>query len=153
MELLDPKKVKYIIVHCSDSRVDAGITAVDIKRWHVARGFETIGYHYVINPDGSIAFCRSTQFVGAHAVGFNHSSIGVCYIGGRDSQNLLADTRTYAQKVSLLYTFLLIFHEFPHIEGILGHNDVSVKFCPCFNAKEEYKDVLSYFANFPKPIK
>ena len=36
-----------IIIHCSATRAEQDITAADIESWHRARGFWTIGYHYV----------------------------------------------------------------------------------------------------------
>lgn len=41
-----------IIIHCSATRAEQDITAADIESWHRARGFWTIGYHYVIRLDG-----------------------------------------------------------------------------------------------------
>lgn len=43
-----------IIIHCSATRAEQDITAADIESWHRARGFWTIGYHYVIRLDGTI---------------------------------------------------------------------------------------------------
>lgn len=40
-----------IIIHCSATRAEQDITAADIESWHRARGFWTIGYHYVIRLD------------------------------------------------------------------------------------------------------
>ena len=43
-----------IIIHCSATRAGQDITAADIDCWHRARGFWSIGYHYVIRLDGTI---------------------------------------------------------------------------------------------------
>ena len=42
-----------IIIHCSATRAGQDITAADIDCWHRARGFWSIGYHYVIRLDGN----------------------------------------------------------------------------------------------------
>ena len=42
-----------IIIHCSATRAGQDFTAADIDRWHRARGFRSIGYHFVIRLDGT----------------------------------------------------------------------------------------------------
>ena len=142
MDKLVPEKVRFIVVHCTDTRADESIDVETVRWWHKHRGFEDIGYHYLIRPSGFIEVGRPLEFKGSHAVGHNQFSVGVAYVGGRDNYNRLADTRTFEQKIALQYCFLDIVKYYP-IEQIVGHNDISVKFCPCFNAKLEYKDFLS----------
>ena len=56
----------------------------EIKRWHVEdNGWRDIGYHFVIELDGSIHKGRAVGTSGAHIVGENHN-IGICYVGGMD---------------------------------------------------------------------
>ena len=52
-----------------------------IRKWHLERGWEDIGYHYVICKNGSIQPGRALHLEGAHALGRNESSIGVCLEG------------------------------------------------------------------------
>lgn len=78
----NPRNIKEIIVHCSATPEGKDFTVADIKRWHLARGFSDIGYHYVIYRDGSIHVGRSENISGAHCTGHNTISIGICYIGG-----------------------------------------------------------------------
>ena len=145
MDLLKPEDVKYIVVHCSDTRPTQVVDAETIDFWHRGRGFECIGYHYVILSNGVIELGRDLVYKGAHAIGYNSNSIGVCYIGGRDEQGCYSDTRTYAQKVSLLYTFGLILRRFPNVSEIIGHNDISVKACPCFDARKAYSQFITNY--------
>nr|WP_223225927.1 MULTISPECIES: hypothetical protein [Bacteroides] len=42
------RKIDSIIVHCSATKAGQDFTAADIDRWHRERGFNGIGYHYVI---------------------------------------------------------------------------------------------------------
>ena len=42
------RKIDSIIIHCSATRAGLDFTAADIDRWHRERGFNGIGYHYVI---------------------------------------------------------------------------------------------------------
>jgi len=54
-----------------------------IRQWHKTRGFEDIGYHYVVIPTGEIQKGRDVRLVGAHSRddGRNGDSIGVCLVG------------------------------------------------------------------------
>lgn len=97
------RKINKIIIHCSATPEGREITVEDITLWHKKRGFKTIGYHYIIYLDGSIHIGRPEEEIGAHCVGQNSNSIGICYIGGMDIENKRPkDTRTDAQKRSLL---------------------------------------------------
>lgn len=56
-------------------------SADEIKKWHLGRGWDDIGYHYVIRKNGKIESGRALQLQGAHAIGRNETSIGVCLEG------------------------------------------------------------------------
>lgn len=134
------REIKEIIIHCADTPEGRDNKAADIKRWHLQRGFNDIGYHYVIDLDGTIEIGRPIEQAGAHCQGHNAHSIGICYVGGADAKMQPKDTRTEAQKDSLLclLRFLrLIFKDAP----IYGHRDFAQKACPSFDAKTEYEGV------------
>lgn len=76
------RTITLIIIHCSATPEGKDYTVEDIDRWHKARGWKCIGYHYVIYRDGSIHKGRPDEMVGAHCVNHNKHSIGVCYVGG-----------------------------------------------------------------------
>jgi len=90
----------------------------------------------VIRLDGRIEKGRSESEVGAHCLGQNLHSIGVCYIGGRDKNGNFADTRTDAQKESM--NILLYGLSLKYKCQVFGHRDFAKRACPCFNAKSEY---------------
>mgnify|MGYP002233563994 FL=1 len=76
----------------------------------------------------------------AHAAGWNDKSIGICYEGGLDEQGRPADTRTYAQRCTLMDLLRQLRRDYPEAR-ILGHYQLSPyirKACPCFDAREEY---------------
>ena len=132
------RKINEIIVHCAATREDRDFTVEDITRWHKARGFATIGYHYVIYRDGSIHEGRPLEQVGAHCVGHNKHSIGICYIGGCASDGKTPkDTRTPEQKEALLSLLRRLKARFPNAT-IHGHRDFAAKACPSFDAFREY---------------
>lgn len=132
-------KVNKIIVHCSATPEGKNITIDDIDRWHKQNGWKKVGYHYVIHLDGSIHKGRAEDEVGAHCVGHNSNSIGVCYIGGLCKDGKTSkDTRTDAQKQSLLELLQALKAKYPNAT-IHGHREFAAKDCPCFDARNEYK--------------
>lgn len=134
------RNIKEIIIHCADTPEGRDDKAEDIWRWHKAQGWSDIGYHYVIDLDGTIEAGRDIETAGAHAQGHNANSIGICYIGGADEQMKPKDTRTDAQKQSLLLLLKYLRQRYPKAQ-IIGHRDVSTKSCPSFDAKTEYQNI------------
>lgn len=135
------RKITEIIVHCADTPAGRDDRAADINRWHKAQGYNEIGYHYVVDIDGTIEPARDVEKVGAHCKGHNTNSIGVCYIGGRnEDMSEREDTRTDAQKSSLLLLLKYLRAKYPNAK-IYGHRDFSDKACPCFDAKTEYENL------------
>ncbi len=131
--------ITEIIVHCSATREGADFHASDIDRWHKRRGYKKIGYHYVVTLDGSIEGGRLENEVGAHCVGHNSNSIGVCYIGGLSADGKAAtDTRTDAQKKALEQLLRHLVKKYPQAT-IHSHRDYANKACPSFDATTEYK--------------
>ena len=128
---------KQAIIHCSDSTFG---TASMIDIWHKDRGFNAIGYHYVIlngipykdSPhrdylNGSIEVGRKDTIEGAHCIGHNNA-LGVCLIG--------KDTFTGMQFMSL--GRLLKGYGISK-ENVFPHNKFSEKTCPNFDV-EEFKN-------------
>ena len=85
------REIEKIIIHCSDSGFGDAKT---IDRWHKERGWDEIGYHFVITnghiesgskyskiSDGNIERGRDVEKSGAHCYGHNKDSIGICLIG------------------------------------------------------------------------
>lgn len=148
------REVNLIVVHCSATRVDRDITARDIDSFHRVRGFSSWGYHYYVRKDGSIEKMRDESEPGAHAYGHNRDSIGLCYEGGLDVNGRPANTRTAAQKRTLVALLRSLRADYPGAR-IVGHRDLSpdvngngrvdkwerTKECPCFDAAEEYADL------------
>ena len=132
------RAIKEIIVHCTATKPSVDWGVKEIRRCHINdKGWADIGYHYVIRLNGFIERGRAEWRQGAHCVGHNRHSIGVCYVGGLDQNGNPSDTRTPAQRRAML-TLLKELTQKYHCE-IHGHNEYSAKACPCFNAYEEYK--------------
>ena len=133
------RSINKIIVHCSATQEGKDLDAAEINRWHLKRGWNGIGYHYVVLLDGTIEYGRSIYKQGAHVKGENEHSIGICYIGGVDLDMNPKDTRTECQKESLVN--LLTDLKDTYGGEVYGHRDFSKKDCPSFNAKKEYENI------------
>ena len=150
------RTIHRIVIHCSASpsgRVlqqgkpgaPGHLNAVQvINAWHAARGFKrsfearqsynpqlpSIGYHYVVDVDGQVWTGRAHDEVGAHAVGHNANSLGVCMVGGAEptARYTRAQWDSLAELVALLSRQLRIapmFAATPGVPGICGHRDLS----------------------------
>lgn len=75
------KQTNKIICHCSDSEIIAHDNVETIRSWHLERGFDDIGYHFVISKQKGIEVGRDIDLIGAHVKGQNKDSIGVCLCG------------------------------------------------------------------------
>lgn len=136
------RHINEIIVHCSATPEGRHVTTADIKRAHLNRGFSDIGYHYVVYLDGSVHEGRDVNVSGAHCTGHNSNSIGVCYIGGVDKNMKPKDTRTPAQKTSLvkLVRKLLQIYRLP-ASRVYGHYQFANKACPSFKIESLRKQL------------
>lgn len=153
------EKIDAIVIHCSATRAGQDIHASDIDKWHKERGFKCIGYNYVICLDGTIETGRPLTMDGAHCntsglsgSAYNKHSIGICYVGGLDKHGKAADTRTDAQKRSMVRLVYDLINEYQNIREVIGHRDASpdkngdgkitsnewIKQCPCFDVRAEF---------------
>ena len=135
------RTINLIVVHCSATRCDRPFPVIALIRCHADR-FGFTGYHYYITRNGRTYQTRHEQLIGAHAKGYNEHSLGVCYEGGLNKQGKPADTRTKAQKQTLLKLLRRLKEEYPQAQ-ILGHRDLPdvKKACPCFDARSEYSQL------------
>lgn len=141
------RKITEIILHCSATPEGRDIRAKDIRKWHVENNhWSDIGYHYIIDLDGTVEKGRDESMVGAHCSGHNSDSIGICYVGGCDKQMNAKDTRTQAQKDALLDLVFLLMEKY-HIplDKVKGHYSYSSKCCPCFTNEQFYKEFNAAF--------
>ena len=136
------RTITEIIVHCTATPRGRAVTVREIDAWHRARGFSGIGYHYVVGLDGRVMAGRTEERSGAHCLGHNARSIGVCYVGGLEKDaRTPADTRTPAQRKALRALVAELCRRFPGAE-VHGHREFAAKACPCFDARAEYKSLV-----------
>lgn len=155
---MKPSDIDAIVIHCSATKEGQDIKASDIEKVHKARGFKRIGYHFVIDLDGTIEKGRPLNMNGAHCntsgisgKPYNSHSIGICYVGGLDKNGKPKDTRTDKQKVAIHNLVYSLLTQYP-VKEVIGHCDASpdtngngevepsefIKACPCFNVKSEF---------------
>ena len=152
---MDTNNIGKIVIHCSATKENQDYSYRQLCDDHKKRGFSPpCGYHIYIRRDGKIHLGRMLNVVGAHAKGYNQNTWSICYEGGLDKYGKARDTRTEAQKGSIFISILFLRGISPKAE-IIGHRDLSedkngdgiispneyMKECPCFDAKEEYKEL------------
>lgn len=128
------RRIDLIVIHCSATPPTMNIGAADIKKWHLARNFNDIGYHRVIKRDGTIEFGRADIIPGAHAAGHNQFSLAVCLVGGVDKNHKPEANYTPAQWEALrmvVYDWSKKYRD----AKIVGHRDLPKvdKACPSFD--------------------
>ena len=134
------RKITRLIIHCTATPAGREVTVTDIDSWHRARGFDCIGYHYVIYLDGTVHIGRAVRRIGAHCRGYNADSIGIVYVGGLSRDGVTpADTRTPARKSALRILVGQLRSRHPGVT-IHGHNEFAAKACPCFDVGAEFPE-------------
>jgi N-acetylmuramoyl-L-alanine amidase len=131
------REIKRVFVHCSDSYAHMNINADIIREWHVnERGWNDIGYHYVILRNGEIENGRPVEIIGAGVKGHNSNSIHICMIGGKPDRGSNLDhfaNFTFKQYQTLIQLREAIDTDYGNPTW-LGHRDVDKgKTCPNFD--------------------
>lgn len=110
-----------IILHHSASSV---ASAEDIHRWHLNNGWEGAGYHFLVRKDGKVYRMRPEEKIGAHAYMNNYNSIGICFEGNFEVEEM-PDVQVQSGKELVAY----LKNKY-HINKVQGHRDVNPTSCP-----------------------
>ncbi len=146
------RNIKYIAVHCTAGSQQQ--TADDLMREFRRKGWRNPGYHYLVTADGMIHRLLDVAEISNGVRGYNSITVNVAYTGGIDAKGRPCDNRTDEQKWALRLLLKGLREKFPKAV-IQGHRDFSpdlnrngriepneyIKACPCFDAKQEYKDI------------
>lgn len=143
-------KPTHITVHCSATQNLPKYTGDVIKKMHTDKGWSDIGYHFVIETDGSLYIGRPITKTGAHVYGHNQNNIGICLIGGIAATGATTENYTEAQYSTLRSIVMVLssVYDIPYSK-IQGHRDWFedangdgiidsrdwLKECPCFDVK------------------
>lgn len=132
-----------VILHCSATRPNSGVNASTIREWHLSRGWQDIGYHFVILEDGTLERGRHLHLQGSHVQGHNADTVGICYVGGLGADGKPKDTMTKAQQD----TFVGLWRALRLVYGdqltLHGHNEYANKACPSFNVKKKFASLMT----------
>jgi N-acetyl-anhydromuramyl-L-alanine amidase AmpD len=136
------RPLNEIIVHCSATRPEwmerfpTAKKVEEIRRWHMGapNKWKDIGYHYLVDRNGTVVTGRPIEQVGSHVKGHNTGTIGVCLIGGHGSAETdqFAEHFTPAQDKALRHLLADLQHRYK-IGKVTGHNSYAAKACPGFN--------------------
>jgi N-acetylmuramoyl-L-alanine amidase len=137
---MNKREVKYLVLHCTAGPATQTTKAIK-DYWKNNLGWKSVGYHYLIGPDGTIENLASESEVTNGVAGFNSVTVHISYKGGVDANNKPKDTRTPQQKESILKLLKELRKRYPKAI-IQGHKDFGAKkACPSFEAKQEYKNI------------
>ena len=154
------KDIKNIFIHCT-----AGYGTIEsIKKFWKTLGWNSPGYHLIVDLDGVIHQIQPFNLYSNGVKGFNTNSINISYIGGVEKNNVnkALDSRTPEQKQALIKAIQTAIKWVEDNGGsrsklsIKGHRDLSpdkngngkidswerIKECPSFDAIPEYKYLL-----------
>lgn len=131
-ELVNNNKPVLLIYHHAAIK---NISVKQVDELHKKRGFAGIGYNYYIDSRGLIYKGRPEEAVGAHALGNNDVSIGICLEGNFEEDYPREQQIKSLEKLSV---YLCLKY---NIKGIVGHREVRETLCPGKNFPlEEVKD-------------
>lgn len=138
-----------IIVHCTATRPEwmakspTSKKVAEVRRWHMRdRGWSDIGYHFLIDRDGTVAAGRPIEKVGAHTQGHNTGTIGISLFGGWDSASTdeFHENFTLGQEEALLHLIADLRRKYGNLT-LAGHNNFASKACPGFNVGQWFASI------------
>ena len=143
------EQTTYIVIHCSQTRPSQKEVDVrTIDKWHRLRGWLKIGYGGVIKRDGTYEQGRDDNAVQAHVKGYNHTSFGLCLVGGATEEDwkIPEDNFSSEQWESLKEQLTRLVKLYPEAR-IVGHYDLDKhKTCPNFDVQDYllHEDIPNY---------
>jgi len=121
------RKVNRVFIHCSASDHPEHDNIEVIRQWHLARGFDDIGYHFFIHKNGNVSCGRSLERTPASQRGHNLGTISICLHGFHIEKFTQAQYHTLqnmTKYINSIYYERISFH---------GHEEVAHKSCPIIN--------------------
>ena len=125
-ELSDRATTERVVVH-HVGEITRDVSAAEIHGWHLGNGWAGIGYHFVIRKDGTIERGRPQETIGAHAQGFNSTSIGINVVGDFEQEEPTAE-----QVESLARLIAYLTAQYGEL-SVCGHRDLMSTDCPGAN--------------------
>jgi len=123
--------VKEIFVHHSASARPEDDDISVMRKWHLERGYQDVGYHYFITSGGVIQPGRNLELIPAAQGGHNTGTIAICLsgVGSAFSDAQFDALRVLCKEINKAYAGAVTFH---------GHKEVYATECPHY----DYKKIL-----------
>lgn len=147
------------MIHCTATPSHLQVKPAHINKWHLEeRGWSRVGYSMLVERTGKldilIPFDNDDVIesweISNGARGWNGRTKHIAWAGGINSAGNAEDNRTGEQKRVLEAVVKLLVTMYPDI-CVIGHNQVSEKFCPSFdvpywaqNEAEIHTDNIDY---------
>lgn len=147
------RNIKYIIIHCTAGHQSQ--TIADLKNWWVkGMKWTNVGYHWVIEANGTATRLAPDDKVTNGVAGYNANSIHISWFGGVTKNLKPIDNRTPEQKKSLQELVEAYLRKYPNAI-VKGHRDFSpdknrngliepsefIKNCPAFYVAKWLKEI------------
>ena len=123
--------IKYIICHHAGGTDlnpladTSNHTAEMVDAWHKAKGWDGIGYNWFIEKSGLVKKGRDENKIGAHTIGYNDKSIGICLAGNFDAT---LPTKEQTESLRKLLKEKMTQYNVP-LENIVPHRKFANKTC------------------------
>lgn len=129
------RKISRLIFHHFGEIPPKGMNVPKIRQMHIVNnGWDDIGYHAVIMPDGSFSIGRPIDEAGAHTWSFNSGSIGIMFMAGIDRS--LGYTKPTKEQLNTARAFIKECRKYyGNNLDICGHKDLRPTECPGFDVK------------------
>jgi len=122
-------KIEYIVLHHTGGEG----TIEGFAKYHVSRGWPGIGYHYVIDKNGSVNQTNRIDTISYNVGGHNTKVLGISVIG-----NYEEDVLTEQQKIAV-EDLVLLLRKLVGYKPVKGHHEFRPTLCPGKNIKEFIK--------------
>lgn len=149
------QSTRTIIVHDSHTPPEIG-QAEEVSNWFpeaedtaLHMGLLSLGYHYIIERDGTVKPGREVSKIGSHTPGFNMDSIGVCLVGGRNHEGEGEDNFPHSQRKALIRLYHKLMDRYGKLR-IVGHSEIqkyrnkSLPPCPMLDMEMLREDIDLY---------
>lgn len=130
-----------LVIHHSNGGNDVDFSAERIHAMHLNVGYSGAGYHFVIRKDGTVEAARPEWAVGAHAVGENYHTIGICLSG--DFSIAMPTCEQIDSLAELIHDLCRDYHIPCDRQHIVGHCDLMSTDCPGHGVYSQLDDIIN----------
>jgi len=144
--------LKWLVVHHTggtdaDPQADSSHHTTEmIEQWHMSKGWEGIGYHYVIQKDGSIWAGRPENYHSAAVLNHNSDTLNINMTGNFDRKEGLQNrvpTKEQEESFKWLYRDIIKRHPQLTSDKVIPHRKLQVKSCYGINLSDTYASELA----------